>query len=225
VLIIIACDRVDPAKSHTALCSFHPLQIIHFLQLSMGSNNTGSLDVLFESHLKDSLSRIKELLPPSQREQLSQSMGRSTVDYSLLLGISKWARSSVGETALRSSSLDPSSFSMISLLSGATTSPNRIFPQYVPPPSQEVVAAERKKERQAITALVNAVLSVGGSGAGAYYASDKTGWKNEWVCNWVPAPATEILIFFLVACSVLSIRGYHSRSSGGSTICSMANSV
>jgi TMEM199 family protein len=149
----------------------------------MQSNST--LDVSFESHLKLSLSRIKELLPPPEREQLSQSMARPTVDYSLLLAISKWARSSVGETALRSASMDPSSFSMISLLAGATTSPNRIFPQYVPPPSQEVLAAQRKKERQAITALVNAVLSVGGSGAGAYYASDKTGWKNEWVCNWL----------------------------------------
>lgn len=69
---------------------------------------------------------------------------------------------------------------MISLLAGTTTSPERKFGAYVPPRDPEEIEAERKKERRAITTLVNAILSVGGSGFAAWWASQHAGWKKEW---------------------------------------------
>lgn len=70
---------------------------------------------------------------------------------------------------------------MIALLAGSTTSPERKFADYVPPKDPEVVQTEKMKERKTITALLNALLSIVGSGLAAWWAADKTGWKNEWV--------------------------------------------
>jgi hypothetical protein len=72
---------------------------------------------------------------------------------------------------------------MIALLAGSVTSPERKFPAYTPDKSPEEAAALKKAERQAITSLLNALLSIVGSGFAAWWAAGKTGWKNEWVCN------------------------------------------
>lgn len=69
---------------------------------------------------------------------------------------------------------------MISLLAGTTTSPDRKFGAYVPPRDPEEIEAERKRERRTITTLMNAILSVGGSGFAAWWASQHAGWKKEW---------------------------------------------
>jgi hypothetical protein len=70
---------------------------------------------------------------------------------------------------------------MVSLLAGTTTSPERKFGAYTPAKEPEELEAEKKKERKAITALLNALLSIGGSGVATWWAADKTGWQNEWV--------------------------------------------
>ena len=53
------------------------------------------------------------------------------------------------------------------------------------------MAAANKAERQAITSLVNALLSVIGSGFAAWWAAGKTGWKYEWVCG---VPFTDVAL-------------------------------
>lgn len=72
---------------------------------------------------------------------------------------------------------------MIALLAGSMTSPERKFPDYVPPKEPEVLEAERLKERKTITALVNSLLSIVGAGFATYWAAAMTGWRNEWVCD------------------------------------------
>ncbi|KAF7356870.1 hypothetical protein MVEN_01022800 [Mycena venus] len=69
---------------------------------------------------------------------------------------------------------------MVALLAGSVTSPERKFPPYVPPKSPEEAAALKMAERKAITYLLNALLSIVGSGFAAWWAAGKTGWKNEW---------------------------------------------
>ena len=78
--------------------------------------------------------------------------------------------------------MDPQSYSMVSLLAGTITSPERFFGTYVPPRDPAEVQAEKKRETKAITALLNALLSIVGAAFAAWWAAGKTGWRNEWVC-------------------------------------------
>ena len=77
--------------------------------------------------------------------------------------------------------MKPHDYSMISLLVGTTSSPEGKFGAYVPPKGPEQIEAERLNERKSITTLINALLSIGGVAFAAWWAADKTGWKNEWV--------------------------------------------
>jgi TMEM199 family protein len=143
-----------------------------------------SLNVSFESHLRDTLKPVLPVLDPQLQSRLAPYVddpGSRTIPYSLLLDISKWTRSDQGLTALRASSLNPNDYTMITLLAGTTTSPERKFGTYVPPKGEDVLARERKRERKAITTIVNGVFSVAGSGAAAWIGSASTGWKYEWV--------------------------------------------
>jgi hypothetical protein len=69
---------------------------------------------------------------------------------------------------------------MIALLAGTTTSPERKFPLVVP---QSVIAEEERKrqiaDRKAITAVVNALLSIAGSGVATWFVAER--WRYEWV--------------------------------------------
>lgn len=142
------------------------------------------INVSLEKHLLDSLKVLGYILP----EHLCQSLNEyisdphaTVIPYDVLSKISAWSRSEEGRRTLKENALDPHSYSIIALLAGTTTSPERKFGTYVPPRDPQVVEAERARERKAITALANGVLSVGGVGVGAYLASDRTGWRNEWV--------------------------------------------
>ena len=77
--------------------------------------------------------------------------------------------------------MKPHDYSMISLLAGTTSSPEGKFGTYVPPKEPEQIAAERVYERKSITALINALLSIGSVAFAAWWAADKAGWRNEWV--------------------------------------------
>ena len=77
--------------------------------------------------------------------------------------------------------MKPHDYSMISLLAGTTSSPEGKFGVYVPPKGPEQIEAERLDQRKSITTLINALLSIGGVAFAAWWAADKTGWKNEWV--------------------------------------------
>ncbi|KAF6761576.1 hypothetical protein DFP72DRAFT_842472 [Ephemerocybe angulata] len=104
----------------------------------------------------------------------------SIIPYQLLQKISEWSRTTSGQTKLHSESISPHDYSMVSLLAGTTTSPEKNFGEYIPPIEPEVLAAKRASERKAITAIVNSVFSVFGAGFAAWWGADRTGWKDEY---------------------------------------------
>lgn len=104
---------------------------------------------------------------------------------------------------------------MIALLAGSTTSPERRFPAHVLAKDSEEAGKQRHRERKEITTLLNALLSVGGSGAATWWAAEKAGWKNEWVsltrpvlfclkCNYLLVPGTNYYREFFYLSPLLS---------------------
>ncbi|KAJ7880332.1 hypothetical protein B0H14DRAFT_2707444 [Mycena olivaceomarginata] len=141
------------------------------------------LNISLEAHLLQMLTPLPPLLPPQLASELKQYILEPvppTLPYTLLQSISQWSRTPTGQAALQSVSLEPQSYSMVALLAGSVTSPERKFPLYVPDKSPEEAAALKAAERKAITSLLNALLSVIGSGFAAWWAAGKTGWKYEW---------------------------------------------
>ncbi|KAF8889373.1 hypothetical protein BD779DRAFT_1439437 [Infundibulicybe gibba] len=143
------------------------------------------LNISLEPHLLESLKVLPLNLPSNLADLLGPYIGinpPATIPYSTLRAISTWSRTEAGVQALRKSSppLDPSKYTMISLLAGTTTSPERKFPTHVPEREPQDIAAEQAKERKSITALLNALLSIGGSGFAVWWAAEKLHWRNEW---------------------------------------------
>ncbi|KAJ7626435.1 hypothetical protein DFH06DRAFT_659075 [Mycena polygramma] len=142
-----------------------------------------ALNISLKPHLLEILTPLSPLLPDELASQLNPYISDPlppTVPYLLLQSISQWSRSPAGQTALHSRSLDPQSYSMVALLAGSVTSPERKFPAYIPEQSPEDAEAFKKSEKQAITYLLNALLSIIGSGFATWWAAGQTGWKNEW---------------------------------------------
>lgn len=137
-----------------------------------------NLMVSLEPHLVQVLTPLRNLLPQDITDQLDLS--GQAIPFQLLQNISQWARTVDGTNALSTRSLEPAAYSMVSLLAGTTTSPDRHFPAYDPPKEPEQLAAERAAERKAITSLINALLSVIGCGVAAWWASANAGWRDEW---------------------------------------------
>lgn len=142
------------------------------------------LNVSLEPHLVSTLKVVRNVLPDGLKTELAPYIAqppKAIIPYQLLQKVSEWSRTDGGSKKLRAKSLKPEDYGMISLLAGTTTSPEKNFGQHVPPLEPEVLAANRAKERKAITALVNSVFSVIGAGFAAWWGADKTGWKNEYV--------------------------------------------
>lgn len=159
-------------------------------------NIAAELNISLEPHLLDALTPIPPLIPASLASKLIPYLSEPrlpTIPYLILQSISQWSRTPSGLSSLQSHSppLDPQSYTMIALLAGTTTSPERRFAEYVRKKEPEELEVERKRERKAITALLNALLSIGGSAAATWWAAEKTGWKNEWVR--VALPFTSLL--------------------------------
>ena len=83
---------------------------------------------------------------------------------------------------------------MVALLAGTKTSPERKFPD-VPRVSQDDESQRARNDRRAIVALLNALLSVIGSGVATWWAAQHLSWENEWVRN---AFSFSVLSFFSV---------------------------
>ncbi|KAJ7623464.1 hypothetical protein FB45DRAFT_925750 [Roridomyces roridus] len=142
-----------------------------------------ALNISLEPHLVEILTPLKPLLPSELATQLLPYVSEPalpTVPYPLLQSISQWTRTAEGLLVLQSASLDPHSYSMVALLAGTTTSPERKFAAYTPEKSPEEAEALKRAERRAITYLINALLSILGSGFAAWWAAGKTGWRSEW---------------------------------------------
>lgn len=157
------------------------------------------LTVSLEPHLVETLRRVQTRLPPSLADKLGPYISSSqaqpqfssseipTIPYTLLHNLSQWTRSSSGLSSLKNPpsptlpALDPSDYSMISLLAGTKTSPNRRFPPQAPREDGPDAARKELNDRRAIVAVLNALLSVGGTGAAVWWAAGNIGWRDEWV--------------------------------------------
>lgn len=158
------------------------------------------VNISFTRDLADRLDPLKRILPPQLAAPIppsppspssptaatpsdpSATTSTSTVPYSLLYSISKWTRTEEGVAALSANSLNPRSYEMISLLAGSTTSPERKFPPHKVGPDDPLADKRREiNDRKAVVTLINALLSIGGSGAATWYATGVVGWRSEWV--------------------------------------------
>ncbi|KAG6824920.1 hypothetical protein H0H93_001360 [Arthromyces matolae] len=98
----------------------------------------------------------------------------------MLRSVSQWAQKNVESLRSQSPPLDPNAYSMVALLAGTMTSPERNFGAYQQPQDPEEIAAVKIAERKSITAIFNGLLSIFGVGFAVWWAADKLGWKNEW---------------------------------------------
>ncbi|KAF5316524.1 hypothetical protein D9619_006382 [Psilocybe cf. subviscida] len=147
------------------------------------ATSTSGINISLESHLVDTLKPLYELLPREVAQELQQYISDTPpalIPYKTLLSVSQWARTDGGQKALKRKGLDATGYSMVALLAGTTTSPERKFGTYVPPKDPEEVEKERVRERKTITALVNGLLSVGCVGFAAWWAGARQGWQMEW---------------------------------------------
>ncbi|KAG0709193.1 hypothetical protein DFH29DRAFT_978773 [Suillus ampliporus] len=143
---------------------------------------TPELNVSLEHHLLEALNPLSTILPDDLATELSAFISPSSsavIPYNVLLKISQWSRSPAGLKTLQSSSLDPQSYSMVSLLAGTRTSPEKKFPAYLAKDPQ----AERRQaadDRKAVSTVINGVLSVAGAGFATWWAGERTGLRLEW---------------------------------------------
>lgn len=145
---------------------------------------TSDINISLEPHLVETLRPLYKLLPRELAQELQQYVSDTPpalIPYKILLSVSKWTHTDDGQNTLKRKGLNSTDYSMVALLAGTTTSPERNFGTYVPPKDPEEVEKERARERKAITALVNSVLSVGCVGFAAWWAGSRQGWKPEWV--------------------------------------------
>ena len=165
---------------------------------TMSTKTTDSeLNVSFEPHLVDALRPLVLLLPDDLSSKLMVALAAydspsssqkpnvpSLIPFSLLSGISSWARSSMAASKLSSQNppLDPLGYSMVALLAGTKTSPERKFPDVLRV-SHDAELQRARSDRRAIVALLNALLSVIGSGVATWWATQRLSWENEWVRN------------------------------------------
>ncbi|KAH9852056.1 hypothetical protein C2E23DRAFT_827360 [Lenzites betulinus] len=173
-----------------------------------GHGGPATLAVSLEDHLAHALRPLLPLLPqplaaeldsalhpppsslPSTHSAASSAQSAApeatpTVPYDLLAAISKWSRTAAGEQALvsREPPLQRRNYAMVALLAGTRTSPDRKFPSVpVPGTALQTQAASRRElsDRRAVTAVLNALLTIGGSAAAAFYASGRLAWRDEW---------------------------------------------
>jgi hypothetical protein len=172
-------------------------------RLTMSKNDL-ELNISLEPHLHETLKSIVAHLPEPLSERLEAYLNvqnpaqpKPTIPYSLLQSVSQWARTPSALTLINNHEppLSPHDYTMIALLAGTTTSPERKFPNYIPPDPH----ADRKREykdRKAVTAILNALLSIIGSGAATWWAAERTGWGPEWV--WLAHPGHVRLTILMI---------------------------
>lgn len=145
------------------------------------STASSDLTVSLEPHLRDALIPLLTLLPQDLSGELNQELNKTEIRYGVVADISKWCRSDEGAAALKARGMHSTSYSTVSLLAGTKTSPSSRLPPPNPPESAEQQSRREWGDRKALTAVLNGLLSVGCSGGAAWWAADKSGWRDEWV--------------------------------------------
>jgi hypothetical protein len=153
------------------------------------------LHVSLESHLILTLRPLLDIIPAPLSEKLSQRIDTAnpTISYALLQSISRWVRTEEGKSALSSKvpPLDPLHYNMVSLLAGARTSPDKKFPSS---PTRSDGIAREIGDRRLIIAVLNSLLSVICTGAATWWATQRTSWRDEWVCSHLGCDDNQFLI-------------------------------
>ena len=179
------------------------------------------LNVSLEPHLRDALTALLRILPEETSRQLTPRLSPAmnatvvpVIPYELILEISRWCQTANGKAALQAYSppLDPQSYTMVSLLAGTRTSPEKHFPPYTPKDPEEEQRLQTK-DKKAIATLVNAVLSIVGTGVATWWASEYTGMRLEWVCGTISIPAwfSQVLTQLSIARAVGCMCGARRR--------------
>ncbi|KAJ2919514.1 hypothetical protein MD484_g886, partial [Candolleomyces efflorescens] len=179
------------------------------------------LNISLEPHLVDALKQVQNILPEELRAELTDYVAqpaKSIIPYELLQSVSQWSRTPGGKGKLDSKSMNPVDYSMVSLLAGTTTSPEKPFGDYTPPATPEKRASDRARERKAITALINSLFSIFGAGFAAWWGADRTGWRDEYKVLFGLAVGIVVAIsegiLFLIWTSRRSSTGARKRHSG-----------
>lgn len=155
-----------------------------------GPPQSDGLTVSLEPHLVERLRPLVHTIPAPLSSELSPLLSETssssttpTISYALLSSLSRWVRTEDGARALKSEDppLDPLAYSMVALLAGARTSPDKKFPQSSRSAAGSEGAAREISDRRAIMAVLNALLSVICTGAAVWWAAQRTGWRDEWV--------------------------------------------
>ncbi|KAI0629172.1 hypothetical protein C8Q77DRAFT_1066354 [Trametes polyzona] len=168
---------------------------------------TLAVSVSLEDHLVDALRPLLPLLPNPIAAQLGSILASpppvcsidsqaqateplaappvKTIPHGLLASISKWSRTPESAHALarHNPPLRARDYDMVALLAGTRTCPDRKFPAVPAPGTTADWQATQRRElddRRAVTAVLNALLTIGGSAVAAFYASGRLAWKNEW---------------------------------------------
>ena len=159
-----------------------------------------ALSVSLEDHLADTLRPLRTLLPEPLAAELTQILDNApptsalphspprTIPYDLLAAISKWSRSPAGHSALASHDppLPVQDYVLLALLAGTRTSPERKFPLLqTPSPDGEASRRRELEDRRAVTAVLNALLSILCSGLATWWAAGRLVWKDEWVSDFL----------------------------------------
>ncbi|KAG8894609.1 hypothetical protein FRB99_001102 [Tulasnella sp. 403] len=171
------------------------------------------LALIQHGDLPDDLSeKLKDKIKPTFEESTSE------ISYDLLRQVSQWAQASDTTAKLKESSLDPTNYSMIALLAGTITSPKSKLP-YKRPLSQEEIAHIKSKERKAISALINGVLSVVGCGVAAWWAAGSVGMRTDHkallsVFAAIVVAATEAVLYWIWQWKYSNALKKHERSLG-----------
>ena len=95
-------------------------------EFTPSSSTMSVLNISLEPHLRDALNPLQSIFSDLKPYLDPHTI---TIPYSFLLSISKWSRTA----SLKILNLDANAYTMISLLAGTTTSPERKFPTYFPP--------------------------------------------------------------------------------------------
>lgn len=166
------------------------------------------MNISLEQHLRDTLSTLAPVLPAN----ITLDLTAPTVPYSELQEISKWSRTEEGQKAAKGVDC-----SMIALLAGSTTSPERRFA----PVEKRVDDSKRElNDRKAVVAVVNSLLSIGGSGMASWWAAGVIGWRDEWVSDDI-LYSVSVIYRCLLESVVRAVRCCCCRHSRRSFVCDM----
>ncbi|KAI9461488.1 hypothetical protein HD554DRAFT_2206739 [Boletus coccyginus] len=169
------------------------------------------LNVSLEPHLREALAALLLILPAETSQQLASRLSSETkatvlgqlIPYELILSISRWCQTTDGKAALQTCSppLDSQSYTMVSLLAGTRTSPEKHFPPYTAKDPEEDQRLQTR-DRKATATLVNAVLSVVATGVATWWASEYTRMQLEWralsaVCAALVVAFAEIVLYII----------------------------